>query len=44
MSPLRSCGDNAGMIALVALDRYRAHRFFDLSTDAYAHANLDEPY
>ena len=44
MAPLRSCGDNAGMIALVALDRYRAHRFFDLSTDAYAHANLDEPY
>ena len=44
MAPLRSCGDNAGMIALVALDRYRAGRFFDLSTDAYAHANLDEPY
>ena len=44
MAPLRSCGDNAGMIALVALDRYRAGRFFDLGTDAYAHANLDEPY
>ena len=44
MPPLRSCGDNAGMIALVALDRYRAGRFFDLSADAYAHANLDEPY
>ena len=44
MAPLRSCGDNAGMIALVALDRYRDKLFFDLSTDAYAHANLDEPY
>ncbi len=44
MPPLSSCGDNAGMIALVALDRYRQGRFFDLSADAYAHADLDEPY
>ena len=44
MPPLSSCGDNAGMIALVALDRYAQHRFFDLSADAYAHANLDDPY
>ena len=44
MPPLSSCGDNAGMIALVALDRYRAGKFFDLSADAYAHADLDEPY
>ncbi len=44
MPPLSSCGDNAGMIALVALDRYRTGAFFDLSADAYAHANLDEPY
>ena len=44
MPPLSSCGDNAGMIALVALDRYREGLFFDLSADAYAHANLDDPY
>ncbi len=44
MPPLSSCGDNAGMIALVALDRYRQRKFFDLSADAYAHADLDEPY
>ena len=44
MPPLSSCGDNAGMIALVALDRYAQGKFFDLSADAYAHANLDEPY
>ena len=44
MPPLSSCGDNAGMIALVALDRYRQGKFFDLSADAYAHADLDEPY
>ena len=44
MPPISSCGDNAGMIALVALDRYRAGAFFDLSADAYAHADLDQPY
>ncbi|WP_241156454.1 MULTISPECIES: tRNA (adenosine(37)-N6)-threonylcarbamoyltransferase complex transferase subunit TsaD [unclassified Adlercreutzia] len=44
MPPLHSCGDNAGMIALVALDRYRAGRFFGLDADAQAHADLDEPY
>jgi len=44
MPPLSSCGDNAGMIALVALDRYRAGRFFSLDADAQAHANLAEPY
>ena len=44
MPPLSSCGDNAGMIALVALDRYRQKKFFDLTADAYAHADLDEPY
>lgn len=44
MPPLHSCGDNAGMIALVALDRYRAGKFFGLDADAYAHADLDEPY
>ncbi len=44
MPPLHSCGDNAGMIALVALDRYRAGRFMGLDADAQAHADLDEPY
>ena len=44
MPPLSACGDNAGMIALVALDRYRAGRFFSLDTDAYAHADLEKPY
>ena len=44
MPPLSSCGDNAGMIALVALDRYRAGKFFPLDADAQAHANLAEPY
>lgn len=44
MPPLASCGDNAGMIALVALDRYNARKTFDLSADALAHASLDEPY
>ena len=44
MPPLSSCGDNAGMIALVALDRYRQERFFSLDADAYAHADLDRPY
>lgn len=44
MPPLHSCGDNAGMIALVALDRYRAGKFFGLDADALAHADLDQPY
>ena len=44
LPPLSVCGDNAAMIALVALDRYRQSKFFDLSCDAHAHANLDNPY
>ena len=44
LPPMSACGDNAGMVALVALDRYRASRFFPLDADAQAHANLDEPY
>lgn len=44
LPPLSVCGDNAAMIALVALDRYNQGKFFDLSCDAHAHANLDEPY
>ncbi len=44
MPPLSACGDNAGMIALVALDRFAEQRFYDLDADAHAHADLDEPY
>ena len=44
MPPLHSCGDNAGMIALTALDRFNEGKFFDLSADAYAHADLEQPY
>ena len=44
MPPLASCGDNAGMIAEVALDRYRAGAFSQLSTDALAHGDLEVPY
>ena len=44
LPPMSACGDNAGMIALVALDRYRQGKFFPLDADAQAHANLDEPY
>ena len=35
---------NAGMIAEVALDRYRAGAFSPLSTDALAHGDLEVPY
>ena len=44
MPPLSACTDNAAMIALVALDRYRAGKFFDLDCDVAAHASLDEEY
>ena len=44
MPPLSACGDNAGMIALVALDRFRNGKFFALDADAFAHADLEEPY
>ena len=44
MPPLSACGDNAGMIALVALDRYRQGKFMPLDADAQAHTDLDEPY
>ena len=44
MPPLSACGDNAGMIALVALDRFADQRFFGLDCDAYAHLDLDHPY
>lgn len=42
--PLSACGDHAAMIALVAYDRYLEGRFFGLEADAYAHADLSEPY
>ena len=41
---LSACGDNAGMIALVALDRFKQRKFFSFDFDAKAHVNLDEPY
>lgn len=44
LPPMSACGDNAGMIALVALDRYRQGKFFGLEADAQAHADLDESY
>ncbi len=44
LPPLSACGDNAGMIALVALDRFRQKKFFSFDFDAKAHVNLDESY
>ena len=44
MPPLKSCGDNAGMIALVALDRFNAGKLFSLDADAHANADLSQPY
>lgn len=44
LPPMSACTDNAGMIALVALDRYRAGKFFDLDADAHAHVDIDQPY
>ena len=44
LPPLSACGDNAGMIALVALDRHNQGKFFTLEADAQTPANLDEPY
>ena len=34
----------AGMIALVALDRFRQGKFYGLETDAQAHADLEQEY
>ena len=44
MPPLSSCTDNAGMISLVALDRYNQGKFFGLDADVQAHAPLDDAY
>ncbi len=40
MPPLNACGDNAAMIALVALDKYAQDDFIGLDADAHAHADL----
>lgn len=40
MPPLKSCGDNAGMIALVALDQFNRGEFAGLDTDAHAQDDL----
>lgn len=44
MPPMSACTDNAAMIALVALDRYRQGKFSGLDCDVKAHAALDEAY
>lgn len=44
MPPLSACTDNAAMIVLVALDRYKAGKFFSLDCDVAAHAALDDAY
>lgn len=44
MPPMSACTDNAAMIALVAIERYRQEKFFGLDADAQAHASLEEPY
>ena len=44
MPPMSACTDNAAMIALVALDRYREGKFSGLDCDVKAHAALDEAY
>lgn len=44
MPPLSACTDNAAMIALVALDRYKQGKFFGLDCDVKAHVPLDEAY
>ncbi len=44
MPPAHACGDNAAMIALVALDRYKQGAFASLDMDAHAHADLSKPY
>jgi len=44
LPPRKACTDNAAMIALVALDRYRKSRFMSLADDAFAQADLEKPY
>jgi N6-L-threonylcarbamoyladenine synthase len=42
--PTNACTDNAAMIALVALDRYRDKNFMEPSGDAHAQTDLEQPY
>ena len=44
LPPASACTDNAAMIALVAADRYAHGAFSPLSSDAFAHTNLEEAY
>ena len=44
MPPMKACTDNASMIGLVAIDRYRQGKFMGIDADAKAHVSLDEPY
>ena len=44
MPPLSACGDNAAMIAEVALDRFAQGKLADFTLDVKAHAPLDEAY
>lgn len=44
MPPLKACTDNASMIALVGLDRFRQGKFFGFDCDVAAHVSLDDPY
>ncbi len=44
MPPMKACTDNASMIGLVALDRYRRGKFMGIDADAKAHVSLDDPY
>lgn len=44
LPPLSACGDNAAMIALVAVDRFKDAKFEKLDLDACARCDLDIPY
>lgn len=44
MPPMKACTDNASMIALVALERYREGKFMPMDADAKAHVSLEEAY
>ena len=44
LPPLSACGDNAAMIAEVALVRYNQGKLAGWDVDVAAHAPLDEAY
>ena len=44
MPPLSACTDNASMIALVALSRFKEGKYLGMDADVSAHAALDDPY